>query len=668
MNPSHFTSWQVRLVRNILMVLGAAVFAGLAWSQTLAPSLFSATTILPSVSLAHEKEVVRVRQVSVDVPLLTARIAELGKAPVTPQALTLNLFDDVQLIADLERVEGTSNGMAWIGRLRGVDFSQVTFVTAGNVVSGNIVSPQGRFQIRPVSEGVHEVQAVDTSLVKEVQTDARLPDSSPMVVAAADSVPVPGVAADADNGATIDVMVVYTSAAVTGAGSEPNLLTQINLAITEANNSFFNSGINPRLRLVRAEKVTYDETALTFKKALDDISGITSGVTVNTVADATKSVATLRTESGADLVSFWVEGGTTSTDECGESWQMTTVSSAFAPLAFSVVKRSCATGAPYGFAHQIGHNMGARHDTYVDSTTVPYSYAHGYSNWQGSWRTMMAMDNECQSHLVSCTRLPVWSNPTLTYGGVAMGNATTADNRLTLNNTAATVAAFRTTVPVVLTKSNSVTNLYGAANSETVFKITVPAGAKNLVITTTGGIADADLYVKQGGVPTTSSYDCRSNSNATNTETCTIASPASGDWYVMVHGYTAYSGVTLLADYISPVVLTDGVSVSSLSGSQDSETVYKITVPSGQRRLVVTTTGGTGNVDLYVKQGATPTSVLYDCRSNTAASNAETCTITSPTTGDWYIMLKGTAAYTGVSLLADYKKSNIVPILMLLME
>ncbi|UKE49131.1 hypothetical protein KHA79_15030 [Xanthomonas translucens pv. cerealis] len=44
---------------------------------------------------------------------------------------------------------------------------------------------------------------------------------------------------------------------------------------------------------------------------------------------------------------------------------------------------------------------------------------------------------------VDCPRLNYWCNPNISYGGVPMGNALTADNQRVLVNTKATVAAFR---------------------------------------------------------------------------------------------------------------------------------------------------------------------------------------------------------------------------------
>ena len=80
------------------------------------------------------------------------------------------------------------------------------------------------------------------------------------------------------------------------------------------------------------------------------------------------------------------------------------------------------------------------------------------------------------------------------------------------------------------------------------YTLTVPAGSSNLNFTMSGGTGDADMYVKFGSAPTDSSYDCRPYKSG-NAETCTIAAPSAGTYYVRLKAYSAFSGVSLLADY-----------------------------------------------------------------------------------------------------------------------
>lgn len=52
----------------------------------------------------------------------------------------------------------------------------------------------------------------------------------------------------------------------------------------------------------------------------------------------------------------------------------------------------------------------------------------------------------------------------------------------------------------------------------------------------------------RGTLPTTSTYGCRPYQLSSN-ESCTFSNPQAGTWYVMLRAHTAYSGVSLKAQY-----------------------------------------------------------------------------------------------------------------------
>ena len=99
----------------------------------------------------------------------------------------------------------------------------------------------------------------------------------------------------------------------------------------------------------------------------------------------------------------------------------------------------------------------------------------------------------------------------------------------------------------VLTNNLPVT-LAGAINAETRYTLVVPAGASNLVVQTSGGTGDADLYVRFGAAPTTTVYDCRPYQSG-NTESCNWPAPGPGTWHVLVRAFSAYSGLSLRGSF-----------------------------------------------------------------------------------------------------------------------
>lgn len=95
------------------------------------------------------------------------------------------------------------------------------------------------------------------------------------------------------------------------------------------------------------------------------------------------------------------------------------------------------------------------------------------------------------------------------------------------------------------------TTLSKAAGSWTYFGPYAMTSANDqLQVATTGGTGDADLYVRLGSNPTTSSYDCIS-AGATATETCAMLDPVAGGYYVGVYAYANISNVTLTVKTLS---------------------------------------------------------------------------------------------------------------------
>lgn len=169
-----------------------------------------------------------------------------------------------------------------------------------------------------------------------------------------------------------------------------------------------------------------------------------------------------------------------------------------------------------------------------------------------------------------------------------------------------------------------------------------------------GGTGDADLYVKFGSAPTTSSYDCRPYKNG-NAESCPIDPAQEGTYYVKVIGYTSFNGVSLVGTY-TETTTTPGynTTVSNISASRNTWKYYTIDVPAGMSTFEVETYGGTGDADLYIRFGAQPTTTSYDCRPY-ENGNAEICTVSNPTGGTWHIGIRAYSTFSGVNMDVSYQ-------------
>ncbi|MGI2898620.1 S8 family peptidase [Shewanella algae] len=196
----------------------------------------------------------------------------------------------------------------------------------------------------------------------------------------------------------------------------------------------------------------------------------------------------------------------------------------------------------------------------------------------------------------------------------------------------------------------------GVQGSSNYFYIDVPAGAADLNIDLAGGSGDADLYVSQGSKPTFNSYQCRPYKSGNN-ESCSFSSPAEGRWYVMLQGYSAYSGATLTATHSAgggcgSDCLENGVPKSNLSGSAGSEQHFTVQVPAGVS-LNIATSGGSGDADLYVRAGAAPSTSVYDCRPY-KNGNSESCSFQVTQAATYHVMIRGYSAFSGMQLLASF--------------
>lgn len=140
-----------------------------------------------------------------------------------------------------------------------------------------------------------------------------------------------------------------------------------------------------------------------------------------------------------------------------------------------------------------------------------------------------------------------------------------------------------------ISNGGSLSGQSGSTGQFSYYTVVVPSGASNLSIQTTGGTGNPNMYVKQGSRPTQASFDCNS-ANAGTTEQCFFASPAAGTYHVMLHAPSAYSGVTVRADFdLGCASSSDIVLPSSVGGTAEHSTCGTIT--SHATSTAVSTTG-----------------------------------------------------------------------------
>jgi serine protease len=210
----------------------------------------------------------------------------------------------------------------------------------------------------------------------------------------------------------------------------------------------------------------------------------------------------------------------------------------------------------------------------------------------------------------------------------------------------------------VLENGVAKTGLSASTGQELSFTMEVPANATDLTFDMSGGTGDADLYVKFGSAPTTSSYDCRPYKNG-NTESCPIATAQAGTYYVKAIAYSSFSGVSLTGSYTdnsgggSGGATGGSATVTDININRYAWQYYTIDVPAGMATLDFDISGGSGDADLYIRKGAQPTSSTYDCRPY-KNGNTENCSFTNPGADTWHIGIYGYTAVSGLTLDVVY--------------
>jgi hypothetical protein len=325
-----------------------------------------------------------------------------------------------EAVREERQAHGQGRG-AWVGHASDDPDSTVVIGISGKAVAGSFAYHGKLFKLEPRADVSH--------VLSEVAATEPFPELEPLSVADTISSlsvsPESGSVSADSNGPVIVVLVAYTptvQAHYGVAGAEALILQ----AVAETNQAYANSGMVTRLNLVHSVLTNYTpsgdmQTDLARLKATND--------------GYMDELHALRDSYGADLVSLIQDNG----QYCGYGYfAVANTNQGYPSYAFSVVHHSCATGY-YSFAHELGHNQGANHDTanaVSGGAVLPYAY--GYQEATNYFRTVMAYD--CPG---GCPRRANFSNSDILISGVPAGYAGVTENAKAIDETAPIVASFR---------------------------------------------------------------------------------------------------------------------------------------------------------------------------------------------------------------------------------
>jgi len=100
---------------------------------------------------------------------------------------------------------------------------------------------------------------------------------------------------------------------------------------------------------------------------------------------------------------------------------------------------------------------------------------------------------------------------------------------------------------------------------------------------------------------------------------------------------------------VYPSTTSTGYPKTNLSAAKDAWLRYSYVIPAGKTSVTFTTGGGSGDADLYLRNGTAPSKTSYGCRS-WSSSNTESCSLTVKAGDTVHIGVNAYKAFSGVTL------------------
>lgn len=233
----------------------------------------------------------------------------------------------------------------------------------------------------------------------------------------------------------VDIMLLYTRNII---DTFPKEMTQTLLEhlVFKANQTFFDSRINMRIRLVHTEFIDYPNPSSIV--ALNQLRNALDGNPSTQTDPSLARVAELRNTFGADVVSMIRTHDLNEREVCGIAMFPNPEVDFLANV--SNVGISGGSNCMDTFTHELGHNFGAGHQS-IDGRSQGAQPAAGALIVQNKFNTLMSSIGT--GDINRDFGLPVFSNPDIICASVACGDTINANNAATINSFAQINAALR---------------------------------------------------------------------------------------------------------------------------------------------------------------------------------------------------------------------------------
>lgn len=310
----------------------------------------------------------------------------------------------------------------------------LTLSAEGGIVAGWLRAGGVSFEIVPLEEGRQQLVPV----VASAGADGAAAGSSCATLSAHDEEvahdePLRPVGVDADPPASVvDVLVIFPRSLAATPTQLMQTRAKINLWFGDANQVLANSRVNHRFRALYSGALQGPQPPVATSQ-----SEPSTVLGVHWLDRDQSEVVALRDSWKADLVALFVpaDGHVT----CGNAQPDEP-----AKAEYAAIDLGCFAGE-YLVAHELGHLLGMRHSKEGDDPRdprSPFTYGYGYDN-----RNQLMIDNERAATVLACNgdnngahnptqvgnqcnRIPYYSSPEITVGGVVIGTSVANNARV----------------------------------------------------------------------------------------------------------------------------------------------------------------------------------------------------------------------------------------------
>ena len=192
-------------------------------------------------------------------------------------------------------------------------------------------------------------------------------------------------------------------------------------------------------------------------------------------------------------------------------------------------------------------------------------------------------------------------------------------------------------------------------------QVVVPQGVLLMQLRMRGGTGDPDVFIASPA------GDVAFSVGTGSTETLSFPFPLAGLWLIIVDPFEAYSDVSFEVAFPTPTPISRNATIDGLAGGFSDEAYFAVEIPEGVETFTVSTSGGTGDVDLLLAREIVPTCPLtgfgpcvFD-EFSVELDNEESIELMDPEPGTWYLSMTAVESYANVSLTTQVTGDSLLP-------